>query len=255
MANIKISELNALSKKAYDDIVPIVDVSANETKKVSIEELINNNVDLLAVTDTAPSECSTGDKYYNTTTNKIYTATGTDTWGTTGEDAIEGIFYLVFEDQKSYAYDGTTLVSVGGGAGGGAYIGTEEPTDENVNFWINPDEVTNTQQQEELYSTSEIRIGTWVDGKPLYRTVVNFGALPNSSAKNAVFATTDKNITKIYGIARSSTNNLPLPFVVQDAPTNSIGINCGNGNIWVQTGSDRSSYSAYIIIEYTKTTD
>lgn len=118
MANIKISELNELTEKGYDDYVPVVDTSANETKKIKVEELIKG-VYLLAVTDTAPAECSVGDKYYNTTTNKIYRATDEDTWGTTGEDAVEGIMYVVFDTQTVYAYNGTTLVSVGGGAGGG----------------------------------------------------------------------------------------------------------------------------------------
>lgn len=124
MANVKISELNSLNKKAYNDVVPIVDTSANETKKVSIEELVNNNVSLIAVDSEAPEECVEGDKYFNTTTNLIYTATDTDTWSSTGESPIEGIFYIVFEEQTTYAYNGTTLISVGGGAGGG---GDNEP--------------------------------------------------------------------------------------------------------------------------------
>ena len=119
MADIKISELNSLTKKASDDLVPIVDTSANETKKISIQDLINNNVRLIAVDSLAPDECVEGDKYFNTTTNLIYTATGTNTWGSTGESPIEGIFYIVFEEQITYAYDGTTLVSVGGGSGSG----------------------------------------------------------------------------------------------------------------------------------------
>ena len=256
MASIKISELNLLTDKSYDDIIPIVDTSADETKKITIEDLVDNNVSLLAVTDTAPSECVVGDKYYNTTTNKIYTATDTDTWGATGEDPVTGIFYIVFEDQTSYAYDGTELVSVGGGAGSGTYIGTTEPTDENVNLWINPDEVTNTQQQEELYSTSEIVIGKWIDGKNLYRKVVEFGALPNNSAKNALYNISNLGtFIKISGYATNGTYYMTLPFVNQNVPTNSVEITCGDGYIWIKTGSDRSAYNGYVILEYTKTTD
>ena len=137
MANIKISELNELTTKASDDYLPIVDTSANETKKISVDKLDTKGVYLLAVDSTAPAECSTGDKYFNTTTNKIYTATGTDTWGTTGEDAELGVFYIVLDTQNIYTYNGSTLVSVGGGASGGgdttpigtveAYAGTTAP--------------------------------------------------------------------------------------------------------------------------------
>jgi microcystin-dependent protein len=74
---------------------------------------------LLAVDSVAPEECVEGDKYYNTETNKIYTATGTNTWGTTGVDAELGVFYIVLESQNIYTYNGEKLISVGGGAGGG----------------------------------------------------------------------------------------------------------------------------------------
>ncbi len=96
------------------------------------------NVELLAVTDVAPTECSTGDKYYNTEDKKIYTATGEDTWSSTGEDPLDGILYVLFDKRNTFAWDGTDLISVGGG--GGVYVGTEPPEDDNVNFWINPDD-------------------------------------------------------------------------------------------------------------------
>ena len=42
MANIKISELNELyeAQKDYNDYVPVVDTSADETKKISVKNLI-----------------------------------------------------------------------------------------------------------------------------------------------------------------------------------------------------------------------
>ena len=113
MANIKISELNSIVEKDYTDVLPIVDTSANETKKISIEKLIDNNVELLDVIDIAPSECSIGDKYYNTEDNLIYTAVDTDTWSSTGEQPKSGVFYIVFSKQSNYVYDGTTLQYVG----------------------------------------------------------------------------------------------------------------------------------------------
>lgn len=88
------------------------------------------NVSLLAVSETAPSECSTGDKYYNTTTKKIYTATATNTWGASGEDPISDILYIVLEERTSYTYDGTDLVSVGGGSGSEIIVGTDTPTED-----------------------------------------------------------------------------------------------------------------------------
>ena len=132
MANIKISELNELETRHRNDLLAIVDSVNNETKKVKVENLINENVELIAVSPTAPSECSLGDKYFNTTSNKIYTAIATDTWSSTGENAVEGILYIVFNEQSTYAYNGTTLVSVGGGSGSSdiVVVPTETPTED-----------------------------------------------------------------------------------------------------------------------------
>ncbi len=138
MANIKISELTELSQVANNDLLAIVDTSANETKKIEIDKFkdITKGQYLLAVSDTAPTECQAGDKYYNTTNEKIYKATGVNTWNTVGTDAELGIFYIVLNTQNIYVYNGTELVSVGGGAGGGdstpigvveAYAGSTAP--------------------------------------------------------------------------------------------------------------------------------
>lgn len=50
-------------------------------------------VELIAISSTAPSTCAESDKYFNTSSNKIFTATATNTWGTTGEDASHGVIY------------------------------------------------------------------------------------------------------------------------------------------------------------------
>ena len=135
MANIKISELNELTKsnEAYDDYLPIVDTSANETKKISVENLIANNVYLLAVVKAngqVPTPVA-GAKYYNEVQNKIYYAPDDEHWYEYGTP-VEGIFYIVLGEKGNYAYDSEneTLVSVGGGSGSEIVIGDEEPTED-----------------------------------------------------------------------------------------------------------------------------
>lgn len=98
----------------YPDTTTPIDADALNNIEDGIEE--SHNIQLLAVTDTAPSECVEGDKYYDTTTKLIYTATGTNEWGETGETPIKDILYIVLDEQTSYTYNGTTLVSVGGGS-------------------------------------------------------------------------------------------------------------------------------------------
>lgn len=112
-----------------------------------------------------------------------------------------------------------------------------------------------------VFSTVEKIIGKWIDGKLIYRKVVNFGALPNTSEKNVPHNISNFNFaTKIDGIAYNSDGRtFPLPAV-------SFGISSGNitpsiyvfadrTNITIGTGVDRSAYNGYVIIEYTKTTD
>ena len=168
MANIKISELNELTNIATDDLLPIVDTSVNETKKVQLKNVLN--VELIAISDTAPAECLVGDKYYNTEDNKIYTAIATDTWGTIGETPVKGVFYIVFNEQSSYSYDGSTLISVGGGTED-IVISDTEPTEEDWKIWIDSSEQadntyyndngTATQFKATTYDT--LPVGTEVD--------------------------------------------------------------------------------------------
>lgn len=102
-----------------------------------------------------------------------------------------------------------------------------------------------------VYSTSEVVIGEWL-GKPLYRKVIEFGALPNNTYKvvNSNISNVDK-IINTNGIAiRSDKTTLPIPY------TNNIELYITSSQqVSITTTSDRSAFNAYITIEYTKTTD
>lgn len=109
--------------------------------------------------------------------------------------------------------------------------------------------------QNEVYSTKEQVIGTWID-KPVYRKVINFGALPNATTKSV--SHNISNLGTILDIKGTGTNGsfwFKFPHVVQDTPTNGIEISVSTTLIYIKTGSDRSAYNAYVILEYTKTTD
>ena len=275
MANIKISELNSLTDKAYDDLIPIVDSSANETKKISIDKLVDNNVELIAVSNDAPSECSIGDKYYNKTTNKIYTATGTDTWGTTGEDAIEGILYIVFEEQTTYAYDGETLVSVGGGAG--TYVGDVPPEEPKENdLWVDTndeehlaevdDEVsttsTNAIQNQAItnyvnglntYSEAETAIGKWIDGRTIYRKVIILEnvAISASYSTQHNISNFDK-LIKIDSMYWNSSNSRTFPPVQNTGALINVVVTPTNITFY---GNFTPSGDFMFILYYVKTTN
>lgn len=73
---------------------------------------VDDVIELLTISDTAPTECATGDKYYNSTSKKIFTATGTNTWGTTGETPETGKIYVTADTNKSYRWSGSDLVEI-----------------------------------------------------------------------------------------------------------------------------------------------
>lgn len=95
----------------------INDTNLNKMQE-NAEKAINERkptIELLTVSDTAPSTCAVGDKYYNTTTSKIYTAIATNTWGTEGENPSSLYLYADLEHKELYYYDGTDFKSYGSG--------------------------------------------------------------------------------------------------------------------------------------------
>ena len=110
----------------------------------------------------------------------------------------------------------------------------------------------------EKYSTDEIVIGEWIDGKPIYRKVIDFGALPNTNLKYVAHNINNIEIfTKAYGITHRDSDkiNMPLPYVNNSAIANGISIYTDNTKIYIKTGADLSNVTAHVILEYTKTTD
>ena len=82
------------------------------------KEAIKNRkptIELLTVSSTAPSKCTIRDKYYNTTTSKIYTATAKNKWGAEGENPSNLYLYADLEHKELYYYDGIDFKSYGSG--------------------------------------------------------------------------------------------------------------------------------------------
>lgn len=73
---------------------------------------VDDVIDLLALTNTAPSTCAKGDKYFNTTSNKIFTATATNTWGSTGKTPETGVIYVNLADNSTYRWSGSAMVKI-----------------------------------------------------------------------------------------------------------------------------------------------
>ena len=111
----------------------------------------------------------------------------------------------------------------------------------------------------ECYSTEERVVGCWIDGKPLYQKTIDFGALPNADQKAVAHNISNiDNIVNLFGVANNTNSNLndfALPYIDTNSLQNGIGLYINSTNITIRTGSDRSGLTAFIIIQYTKTTD
>lgn len=117
------------------------------------------------------------------------------------------------------------------------------------------EENINELEKREIYSTEEQVIGKWIDGKPLYRKVINCGSLPNNTQK--IIQHNIENIDFIIsclGYAMTSTGSgVALPSYNGIINTN---LYATTQQIGIITTGDRSSFvKSYVVLEYTKTTD
>jgi hypothetical protein len=119
--------------------------------------------------------------------------------------------------------------------------------------------VTSNAVSETLsYSTEEVFTGSyWIDGKPIYRKVVNYGTLPNTSTKEINHNITNLGeITNIGGITTNGEVCFTLPYVAPANIANAIQLYVSNTKVGIATGLNRTNFTTtYVTIEYTKTTD
>lgn len=114
---------------------------------------------------------------------------------------------------------------------------------------------------EKVYSKEEIRIGTWIDGKPLYRIVLQ-GRTPSSAGTTgAAVATTtnNKHVKNMYGMWEYSGSTYVLPINLPGIPgQENVSVRCWYRNGYIEMATTNSAYTnkpCWIVLEYTKTTD
>jgi len=119
--------------------------------------------------------------------------------------------------------------------------------------YYNPIETITGQQFLPLYNTQTGANATY---RGVFRTVVDFGPLPNAATKNVAHGipvTSTYSITRLYGAAtQPNTSFLPLPFASPVLNQN-ISLTMNATNISITTGINRSAYTrCYVIVEYIK---
>ena len=106
------------------------------------------------------------------------------------------------------------------------------------------------------YSTTEKVIGTWIDGKPIYRKCFNVGTLTNDTSwRSLAHGISNLGIvTLLIGRVTSTSDSRQYTIPIYRPSTFGITLGCDNTNIYY-TNNWITGSSAVFIIEYTKTTD
>lgn len=134
------------------------------------------------------------------------------------------------------------------------FVYADDPTTPaNPDGWITPNDI---DWSTFTYSTSEQRVGTWINGKPVYKKTVNTGTMPNNARKQVAHGISNLDfIISMSGAAYGSSTFVPIPYADTTASSN-IGLFVGSGDIIIFTGSNFSYLTtSYVTLYYTKTTD
>lgn len=119
--------------------------------------------------------------------------------------------------------------------------------------------VQDTEAQKSLvYSQNEIDTGKiWIDGKKIYRKVIDCGALPNNSIKK--IPSNIVNIEEVINLivtASSEQDNLVLSLPFCNINGDIVTAYKQNNDIVLSSNLDVSYYEkSFAILEYTKTTN
>lgn len=106
------------------------------------------------------------------------------------------------------------------------------------------------------YSTNEICIGEWIDGKPLYRKVISSTTPSQVNTGTNIYNATSMNIDKIINLSftfkgtyneYATASNIIIMFTRISGTDRQIACTC--------TLQDYCNKPFYFILEYTKTTD
>lgn len=124
---------------------------------------------------------------------------------------------------------------------------TDNINDINENAVPNTKTVKEYVDKKQTYSTDEIVIGTYLN-KPLYRKVINMGNLVNNSSKNVAHNLSNFVIRTINGSATNGSVHIGISGFNDEVYIDKTNV------IW-STKANRSSFTAYVVLEYTKITD
>lgn len=130
-----------------------------------------------------------------------------------------------------------------------------------------PDGWQQVEDERDVYSTTERRIGTWIDGKPIYRYVeeITEPITTQGQEHQIQYQLNIDNLITIKTMLKSAEYEewYPLPYYYINASgtnssdwTGGFSFKSDSNKLSIKMGSALMNYSRFfIILEYTKTTD
>ena len=110
------TSINNIVGEDYTTVVsiPVLD-GTGKIKAENLPSYVDDVIELVAVSETAPVTCAVGDMYFNSgsTDKKIYTATAANTWSATGTEPEKSKIYVCTADDKTYRWSGTVMTEIG----------------------------------------------------------------------------------------------------------------------------------------------
>ena len=107
--------------------------------------------------------------------------------------------------------------------------------------------------ENQIYSTTEQAIGTWIDGKPIYRKIIKASV---NQGNHEVYDVSDMNLDEIINmrgtISQSVGSFVPIPYYTNSSDFTIVFYPKSSNYIKVNTSTNGI---VNIILEYTKTTD
>jgi hypothetical protein len=151
---------------------------------------------------------------------------------------------------KIAVYNGTSWIFVTRDASMIAYVNDEKiryAFDSNESLWY---------PLQPIWTTTEHWTGRYKDGSKIWSKSVDFGALPNATTKSVAHGVTGMIMSYLKaptfeGSASNGTTAFPLHFILTTLQISDISIDATNINIG--SGSNLSTLSAFIRIQYCKT--
>ncbi|MDD2247848.1 MAG: hypothetical protein PHC39_12405, partial [Proteiniphilum sp.] len=90
--------------------------------------------------------------------------------------------------------------------------------------------------------------------KTIYRKEINLGSLTDTTPKHVPHGIANlSTVVSLTGFVTNGSVFLPLPLARYNNFASQIGLFVNMTDIVVEPGNDRTAYTGYVVIEYTKT--